>query len=621
MPNAGKYKTKGSAVAAAKAYKQAKKAEKTAKRAMAGPKKKANKSRTMGKPMGVLRSRTKQFIAPAARGYENRSTRIANRSTFITNDTAISVNVKGTTNTASGADMVFMATLNPGLAPDTAAFSTPGQASYINGVSLWSSQQARLYQKHSLRHRRCHVTVKYTPTCGSSQAGEVGITFFRNAAGAIPTFTSGSNVSRQQYVDQQPRVFGNVWNPHSVTFKPERDDKNDRQVRVGIPTIPNSDGAAMTGVATDLNVYDYGFFVVWLDGVASGISVGNIDISFCWELITPSVVNAGIAGAADAIIESDHYVMDASASPSTMITIPAAQSSTRFNWTTPTAAYVSQTSNTLFGCGVWHKATGSSLGTTMDSAGIIRFESPGLYSITWKMRMPFSSVFVPSTGDYGFVSQWTSGGSLQNYSPFTVVVGGGVSVISSAYSGTGSSGFGWNENLSGVVSGYDGFIYTEYFDVPNVTIGSVVLSGISANFLNISTSGTTNTIEPNGCVGDIWVTQLDPAATVRYRKWQKEQEKKDQRDVKEKVEEMWKYMSATFSPNGDSKSATEFLSDLKKRRNQFLAEHIDEKKKVGPLDKLIDEYVSVPSDVKEDRRVIAKRSSSVPKPAAGTVGK
>jgi len=530
------------ATEAAAAYKKAKKAEKTAKRAMAGPKKKANKHGKVGKHMG-RGGGTRSYAAPAARGFEHRNSRGVKTRVRVVNDTAISLQLTGIASTNPGScDQVFMFSLNPGLAPDVGYM--PGRPSYVNGLSLWSSQQARLYQKHSLKPKGCHVTVRYKAACGSTTAGTVGITFFRNAIGAVPT---AGATARQQYIDQKTThlaVYGSVWKDHTASFRPDKDDKNERQVRVGIPSIPQSDGSALTGVASDLNEYDYGFCCIWLDSVAASTVVGNVDIDYNWEVNTPSVVLAGLAED-ESLAQSDHYELLSVGNPLVNLTVPLMSSTTRFNWTAPLAAYQSASGSSMFGGGLWQKAPGSSLATNIDPAtGYLSFPDVGLYSVTVRLQVAFNAAL--AVGDFGFVNQWVSGGTQTNYFPVTRTTSAGVAVQQF-----------WDSSLSPNCAGYGcdnpySINYMTYTDIVLVTdvAGRYQLVGWSGNFGSFSTAPIANSMLTNTVSGDVVITELGPAQTVAVKKKIKENEKKEQSELKEKVAELSATLSSLVSANG-----------------------------------------------------------------------
>jgi len=468
------------------------------------------------------RTSTRTFSAPAARGFENRARNIV-RSQFICNDTAISVNIKGIATTATNADMVFMFSLNPGLPPDSGF--TPGQPSYINGMSNWSSQIAKLYQKHSLANKRCHVTVNYKSTCGSTQAGEVGITFFRNAMGAVPT--TGST-SRQQYVDQSDRVYGSVWKDHTIRFTQDPKDKRmERNIRVGAPAIPVSDGAALTTVATDLNTMDYGFCVVWLDGVTSGTSVGNIDISYCWEVNTPNVVLANITSAPE-ISAADHYQLVNNGDTST-IAIPLVGSSSVFSITDILELWSSTSGTNMHGLGAWNKKVTSTLGTSIvPVGGYLNFPDAGLYTVMLQVfsnNLPSGTI---SAGDTGLVNIRTPSGVFVMYDPITITTIGGCSIVTSDFEDTVFAPFtGYcmgGGNLTVNEYFHNGWINYSLIDVTDPATASVSFAKLYGNYGSYNLAPTAALTKNADWGGDLIVMSMGDGFTKRYREWKKKKE-------------------------------------------------------------------------------------------------
>jgi len=493
---------------------------KAGKRAGKKQQRRKDKGRVKGKRMarGVPKKRGRQFDriqggsgetmrrfkAPAATGFSAKGGG-RYKGTYVSNTAPINIKLVGNATSAAGISEVWMYNVNPGLPPD-AALAADTQ-SLVSGLSTRLSQEAVLYENHSLRRKGCHLTVKYVPNCSNQVAGEVIISYFRNNKTPFPS----GGTARQQYLEQK-HERGSVWKEHTMRVPFSSEDRVMKRVRNGIPTIPQNDGKTAANLGWEIDMYDDGYITVCLDGVANNQVCGNIEINYRWHLSGPTSVVAAVGQQiANAPAEADHWTNGPVGSGFTM---PA------------TVAFNLQPASYT---GSLALKAGSSLITSLTSpvANTVNFLKEGLFNVFSRARFIANPGSTYSSIDDTKVASWTN------------TTAGGASILTDW-----DDGFSDQDTLTyngAATSKLDGFAISDVVQVTALPASynpSVQVNG------NWDTNGANSKTQ----VVDIVISEV-PNAFMKLEKYKKRMKEKKEKDFEVKMQKV----DALLAEFGESK--------------------------------------------------------------------
>jgi len=229
------------------------------------------------------------------------------------------------------------------------------------------AQQAQPWRRHKPRW----LEVELQSRSGQYLSGLMGISFVSSVKTPPPTTLEAAKMMPHVCV----KIAQNV--KYKLPIQLLERKRETLLVRTGTPTGLNEDGTTILAQAFDIDEYDYGYFVIWTDGIQNtntaafvNLVVADVWVRGMW-FVTERVDTPAPSIAVSVGPMADHYQFTQS--------LPVADVG---SFVIPSTDFLPLSVN-------WAKTTASTLGTTMvDSASTLRdvtFPKNGVYLCTMKV--------------------------------------------------------------------------------------------------------------------------------------------------------------------------------------------------------------------------------------------